>query len=245
VSVAFWVGALLPLAEALRGGDGRSELERFSKAIPLPLLVLVASGLVLAVIQVRQVEALWTTSYGVILCCKLLAICLLLGLAGVNRWLTPRAATGEARSMRLLGNSILVEFAIVIVILGLVASWRFTPPPRSLLAAASRAVHAHIHTDSVMADLQIESAEHGSRRMVVALFDAQSSPLPAKEVTLILSRPDFGIEPLRLPANHVDPAIWEIDGIRLPISGRWRVRIEILISDFDKIAVEDEVDLVN
>ena len=33
------------------------------------------------------------------------------------------------------------------------------------------------------------------------------------------------------------------DGVRLPLSGRWRVQIDILVSDFEKISIEDDVDL--
>jgi copper transport protein len=243
VSVAFWLGALLPLAAVLRAGSGRSELLRFSKAIPWPLLVLIVAGLLLAIVQVRRFEALWTTRYGVILSCKLVAVGLLLGLAAVNRWLTRRVVTGDARSTRRLGRSILAEVAIMALILGLVASWRFTPPPRALIVAAGQPIHAHIHADRAMVDLQFEPPRAHGRRIILNLLDGEFRPMTAKEVMLVLSQPDAGIEPLRLVATHVEATIWHIDGVRLPPSGRWRVRVEILISDFEKIAIEDEVDL--
>ena len=243
MSVAFWVGALLPLAGALCGGDGRSELVRFSKAIPLPLLALVVSGLLLAIIQVQRPDALWTTSYGLILTGKLIAVCALLALAAMNRCLTPRVAAGDTGSARRLVRSILVELAIIAVILGLVASWRFTPPPRSLLAAAAQPVHAHIHAEKAMADLQIKPTSADGRQITVSLLDGEFGPLPAKEVMLVLSKPEAGIEPLRLPATHVEATIWRIDGVRLPISGRWHARVEILVSDFEKITIEDEIEL--
>jgi copper transport protein len=94
-----------------------------------------------------------------------------------------------------------------------------------------------------MADLQIEPARAEGRRITVNLLDGQFRPLAAKEVTLVLSKPDTGIEPLRLAAQHVKDTIWRIDAIRLPMSGRWRARLEILVSDFEKITVEDEIDL--
>jgi copper transport protein len=242
VSVTFWVGALLPLSAALRANERLSELARFSKIIPWPLLVLIVSGFALAIVQLRQIDALWTTTYGVVLSCKLVAVCLLLGLAALNRSLTPRVLTREPLSTRMLRRSILAEAAIAVLILGLVASWRFTPPPRSLLAVA-QPVHAHIHADRAMADLQIELSRDDGLRIRLSLLDGQFRPLTAKEVTLILSKPDLGIEPLRLVATHVEATIWQIDGVRLPVSGRWRVRVEALISDFEKVALEDEIDL--
>ena len=137
-------------------GDGRAELVRFSKAIPLPLVVLVATGILLAVVQLQRVDALWTTRYGSTLFCKLVAVCVMLVFAAANRWLTPRVAAGDASAARRMFRSIQFELVIVVVILGLVASWRFTPPPRSLFAAEAQPVHVHIHTDKAMADLQIE-----------------------------------------------------------------------------------------
>jgi hypothetical protein len=123
------------------------------------------------------------------------------------------------------------------------SSWRFTPPPRSLLAAAAQPVHAHIHAEKAMADLQIKPTSADGRQITVSLLDGEFGPLPAKEVMLVLSKPEAGIEPLRLPATHVEATIWRIDGVRLPISGRWHARVEILVSDFEKITIEDEIEL--
>jgi copper transport protein len=242
ISVAIWVGALLPLAAALHAGGGGPELARFSKAIPLPLAALIASGLLLAVIQVRQVDALWTTSYGLILSGKLVAVGALLALAATNRWLTPRATAGDASVAGRLARSIRAEVVVVVVILGLVASWRFTPPPRSLLAAAAQPVHVHIHADKAMADLQIAALGADGRQITISLLDGEFRSLAAKEVLLVLSKPEAGIEPLRLAAMPVD-ATWRIDGVRLPSAGRWHARVEILVNDFEKIAVEDDIDL--
>jgi copper transport protein len=243
ISVAFWVGTLPPLAAALRGRAGRPQLARFSRAIPLPLAALVMSGLLLAIVQVRQLDALWNTSYGLVLSGKLVAVAALLALAAMNRRLTPHVTAGDAGSTRRLVRSIQVELAIMAVILGLVAIWRFTPPPRSLLATAAAALHIHIHTDKAMADLQISPAGTEGRQIMISLLNVEFGPLPAKEVVLVLAKPDAGIEPLRLDASRVDEAIWRLDGVRLPIAGRWHARVEILVSDFEKTTVEDDIDL--
>jgi copper transport protein len=244
IAVAFWIGALLPLASAMRAAERRSEeLHRFSRAIPLALAALVVSGGVLAVIQIRQFDALWTTDYGLVLCAKLVAVLLLIGLAAVNRYaLTPRVAAGDPIAARWLVRSIATELAIVVVVLGLVASWRFTPPPRSLIAAAEATVHAHIHSEKAMADLTIELAGASGRRIAVNILDGQFGPLPAKEVTLFFAKPDAGIEPLRMPATQVEGAAWLVDRLQLPLPGTWQVRVEILVSDFEKITLEDTVE---
>ena len=35
--------------------------------------------------------------------------------------------------------------------------------------------------------------------------------------------------------------MWSIDDLRIPLAGRWRLRVDILISDFDKEVLEDNV----
>jgi copper transport protein len=245
VAVAFWVGAFLPHAAAMRAPKRRQvELMRFSRAIPIALVVLVASGTVLAVVQLRRFDALWTTDYGLVLSGKLAAVLVLLALAAVNRYvLTSNVMKGDVISAGRLVRSLKAELLIALVAVGLVATWRFTPPPRALIAAAEAPVRAHIHTDKAMADVEIEPAHANTRRITVTVLDGQFGPLPAKEVTLFLGNTAAGIEPLRLPTTHLEGATWRVENVSIPTIGRWQVRVEILINDFEKIAIEDQIDL--
>jgi copper transport protein len=246
ITVAFWIGALSPLAAAMSDPNRRhEELLRFSRAIPIPLTVLIASGIVLAVVELQQIDALWTTAYGLILSGKLAAVLALLALAAVNRYaLTPRANAGDPEAVRRLAESSLAEMMLALIIFGFVANWRFTIPPHALWAAAQAAgPHAHIHTEKAMADLYIEPGGAGGRSIRVAVLDGQFAPLSAKEVTLFLTSVAAGIEPLRLPATHVERSIWRTDQVLLPAVGHWQVRVEILINDFEKVSIEDEIDL--
>ena len=245
MAVAFWVGALLPLASAMRAAEPRSaELLRFSRAIPVALVALVASGGALAVVQLRQFDALWTTDYGRVLCAKLVAVLVLVGLAAVNRYaLTPRVVAGDRLAARRLVRSIAMELVVILGVLGLVATWRFTPPPRSLIAAAETTVYLHIHGEKAMVDLAIEPAGAAGRRIGVSILDGGFAPLPAKEVTLFFAKPEAGIEPLRMPATRIEDVSWRVDAVQLPLAGVWQVRVEILVSDFEKITLEDTVEL--
>ena len=207
-------------------------------------MALVASGTVLAVIQLRRFDALWTTDYGLVLSAKLTAVLVLLALAAVNRYaLTPRIADVDGAAARHLAGSTAAELLIALLALGLVAFWRFTPPPRALLANAVAPVHAHIHADKAMADIKIERAQAGSRQLTVTVLDGQFGPLVAKEVTLLLVKPSAGIEPLRMSAAHVEGTTWRVDNVSIPLSGRWTVGVEVLVSDFEKVTIEDDVDL--
>jgi copper transport protein len=246
IVVAFWIGALVPLAAVMRSPERRAvELARFSRAIPTAIILLIASGISLAIVQLRQVDALWTTAYGLVLCGKLIAVLALVALAALNRFaLTLRVVAGDSFAARRITRSIAAELLIALLALGFVAAWRFTPPPRALFAAAEAPVHVHIHSDRAMADLTIEPAAGSGRQITVSVLDGQFGPLLAKEVTLVLAKPEAGIEPLRLPATHVESTIWRIDRVYLPMLGGWRVRVEILVNDFEKIPLEDRIDLL-
>jgi copper transport protein len=245
IAVAFWIGALLPLAAAIRAPKRRQvELTRFSRAIPIALVVLVASGAVLVVVQLRRFDALWTTDYGLVLSGKLAAVLVLFAFAAVNRYaLTSNVMEGDDIAAGHLARSIKTELLIALLVLGLVATWRFTPPPRALIAAAETPVHAHIHSDKAMADVEIEPAHDNTRRITVTVLDGQFGPLAAKEVTLFLANPAAGIEPLRLPATHVEGATWRVENASIPTVGRWQMRVEILINDFEKVTIEDQIEL--
>ena len=88
----------------------------------------------------------------------------------------------------------------------------------------------------------IESAGVAGRRIAVTVLDGQFAPLPAKEVNLLLAKSEAGIEPLRMPATQVEGASWRIDHVQLPALGNWNVRVEILVSDFEKITLEDKIE---
>lgn len=83
-------------------------------------------------------------------------------LAGVNRWfLTSPAACGDSPAIRLLVHSIAGATIFVLLILGAVAAWRFTPPPRAIAAAAAAPVAIHVHTAKAMADFTITPGRAG------------------------------------------------------------------------------------
>lgn len=247
ITVAFWVGAFVPLATALASTERRAfELARFSQAIPFALVLLIATGVALSIVQLVALDAFWTTSYGLILSTKLAAVVLLLVLGAWNRYaLTVPAIAGDDAAAARLRASIKAELVIVVLILGLVAAWRFTPPPRTLRVVAASAVQVHIHTDKAMADLRFEPVHTGTRSVAIALWDGNFAPLPAKEVTLQLASPDASIEPVRLPAVWIGETSWRIDGVAVPLSGRWRVTVEILIDDFTKTALTEDVEFAH
>jgi copper transport protein len=246
VGIAFWAGALVPLGLALKrqAAGAVAFLHRFSSAILPAVAMLALAGIVLAVIQVQTPAALVGTAYGRLLLVKLALLVFLFTLAAVNRWrLTALAEAGATEVQRRLTRSIGVEVLIVLAIFGIAAGWRFTPPPRALAIAAAQPVSAHIHALQAMADLSITPGHAGPVVASMVIMTGDFGPLDAKEVTLVLSKPDSGIEPMKRPATKPGDGTWRVDNLVIPVPGRWTVRIDILVSDFEIVKIEAPVDI--
>ncbi len=241
VCIAFWVGSLLPLGAIVHaGGRGDIELARFSRLIPVPLAVLVATGGYLAWLQLDRPDALWTTRYGMVLAGKLVAVLGLLGLAAANRFvLVPHLKARLPGAARPLVASIAAESVLALAILGMVALWRFTPPPRALIGAEQTSIH--FHGGKAMAQIEVEPVRARGADMSIDVLDPMFHPMAVAGVTIFLSNPKAGIEPLRRDAERAGDAGWRIDDLRIPIGGRWTLRVDVLINDFEKETLEDDV----
>ncbi|BCH14619.1 copper resistance CopC/CopD family protein [Mesorhizobium sp. L-2-11] len=244
--IAFWAGALAPLGLAMRRKPAEAApfLRRFSQAILPVVAVLAAAGFVLAVIQVQSPAALLETAYGRLLLIKLALLLFLFTLAAINRWkLTGPAEAGETEVQKKLVRSIGIEMLIVLAIFGVAAGWRFTPPPRALAIAAAQPASVHIHTAKAMADLSITPGHVGPVAASIVIMTGDFGPLDAEQVTLVLSKPDAGIEPIKRAATKPGDGSWRVDELVVPVPGRWTARLDILVSDFEMVKIEAPIDI--
>ncbi|MBV9457947.1 MAG: copper resistance protein CopC [Bradyrhizobium sp.] len=241
--VAFWLGALMPLVAVLgRKQPALPLVNRFSRAAVPVVAVLALTGLLLATIQLESVSALVTTRYGLILSTKLALVAGLLGLAVLNRFrLTPALAKNEGATNPPLLRSILLECALAAGILCVVAGWRFTPPPRSLIPDAPLAVH--IHTDKAMFQVLVSPGRVGMDDFVLQLMNGDGTLLRAKGATLTLSLPERGIEEIERQGTLEPDGFWHVSKVPLAIPGRWHMRIDALVTDFEQITLEDDLDV--
>ena len=245
IAVAYWVGAFAPLiAMAVRPKPVLlPALNRFSQIAVAVVGLLVLTGFTLAVIQLESFRALIETKYGLILSTKLVLVIGLLALAALNRFRLTPALAANLTTTRPLVRSIALEGTIAVAILAAVAGWRFTPPPRSLAAVAETPLAVHIHTEEAMFQVLVSPGRVGTDSFVLQLMQGDASPLVAKEATLILSMPERGIEPLERAATLGDDGYWHVRNVPIPYPGHWHMRIEALVTDFKKVALEDELDV--
>ncbi|CDN55828.1 Putative copper export protein [Neorhizobium galegae bv. officinalis bv. officinalis str. HAMBI 1141] len=244
-AIAVWAGALLPLLAEF-GKDKEAAgaaLHRFSVFIPWAVLVLAVAGCVLAVVQVRTLAGLVTTAYGIVFLVKLGLLALLFALAAINRWkLTSGSKKGEPAAIRQLVRSIAAETVILLLIFAVAATWRFTPPPRTLIAEVQRTAVVHLETSKAVADVRITPDRVGEVAISAVIAKTDRSLLDPQEVTVVLSNPGAGIEPIRRKAEKGKDG-WTVPDIVLPVPGRWRLRLDVIISDFEIARMEGEIEI--
>jgi copper transport protein len=258
-AAAFWVGALLPLHRALRhlGEEAAPILQRFSGIAIGAVAVLVAAGLVLAVLQVGSIGGLVGTTYGLILLAKLALVAGLVALAAINKLrLTPALARGKPGAATALRRTIAAEIGLALAIIVATAALGTTPPPRAQAGGTERhAGHmagAHGHAAGLAVtmvssgrstEVALESARSGSKSVQIELLDSAGAPIEASEVTLVAANPSAAVEPLRRAATATGPGTWRIEDLLLLPAGRWSIRVEALVSDFEKATFETVITL--
>jgi copper transport protein len=101
----------------------------------------------------------------------------------------------------------------------------------------------HVHGERAMAQIEIARGGAAGAEATVQVLDGAFQPLAVKEVTLVLANPAVGVEPLRRIATPAGANQWRVDNLVIPLAGRWTLRVELLIDDFNKLTIEDTVAL--
>lgn len=244
VGILVWIGALLPLSLSFKRHEPGATLAlcRFSRFIPAWVVLLVIAGSILAVVQLERPSALWDTAYGRIFLAKLALLSGLFFLAAFNRWqLTRQVKVGGLSATRRLVRSVLVEVTFALMIFGAAAAWRFTPPPRALAVQTAAPATAHMHGEKAVVNLAVRSGQAGLSDIVANILNGESAPLEVKEVVIVFSNPNVGIEPFKRRLERSSAGDWHIKGVMIPLQGLWRVRIDLLINDFDVIKLDGEI----
>ena len=146
LGVAVWLGGLIGLVLlAFPATRGTSETDRvgllapvvsrFSDFALVAVAVIVGSGVLRGYLEIRSIDELTGSSYGLTLLVKLAAFLPLVALGAINnRWTKPRierAAAAGAPSPQLstLRRLVTVEIALGVLILGITAALVALPPP--------------------------------------------------------------------------------------------------------------------
>ena len=247
-AITFWIGSLLPLRAFVLAGkhDTKAALSWFSKRAPFALVLIIASGVLLVVLQFDgQVSAPWRTNYGRVFALKCLVLIVLFALAGLNRfWLVPRLIRGEKSSARWLSGSIAGEVTAAVVIFAVVGLWRFTPPPRALAAQERTTFFTHVHGRNAMANVTIDPGRVGRVHTAIVLQNPRDEkPLAVEAVTIVLARTEGAREVITRHATKSDDGSWQVDNLPIPAPGIWQMSLQISINDFQQDVLNASIDI--
>ena len=121
---------------------------------------------------------------------------------------------------------------LALLVFGLVAGWRFTPPPRALAHQVAAPVWLHLHSAELMADLRLTPGNEGPVAVTIALADGNFGPVQPLAVTLTISSAELGIGQLSRQALPDPDGTWRIDELMLPFAGTWEVVLDARLSRF-------------
>jgi copper transport protein len=242
LAVAFWTGSFIPLIRATRETDveaARELMLAFSAAAIVLVPALVAAGAAIAWFLIGGLPALVTTPYGLALSAKITLVAGMLALAAANKWrLLPALLTGRAAMAR-LRRSISLEAALALAVIVATTALTSVPPPTGghgpLDGLSSETVSAKAGFYDLL--LTVAPARPGTNTLDLVVTSG-GDPKDVKEVTLRLGRPDLGIQEITRLMQHVGLGRYRLDGPELVVAGAWRVRIDLLVSDFEKQSAE-------
>jgi copper resistance protein D len=136
LAVAFWLGALGPLAILARRGEPLklgAVAARFGRIALAVVGVLLAAGAAVLWILLDRGSELWTSGYGCLACAKIALVACLLALAACNKLgLVPRIVAGDALAVHSLRRSIRAEMVVAGLILLITAALTTVVGPPSM-----------------------------------------------------------------------------------------------------------------
>ena len=94
-----------------------------------------------------------------------------------------------------------------------------------------------------MADVTFEPARAGMVQASIVIMRGDFGGLDAKEVRLTLDNKTADIEAISRPATKGSDNVWRISQLPIPAGGRWNMQVDILITDFEKLTLTEQVEI--
>ncbi|WP_246007971.1 copper resistance CopC/CopD family protein [Gordonia oryzae] len=206
-------------------------LHRWSRWAFAMVVVLVLSGEFQAWRQIWPVQALWDTTYGVVVLVKSALVLAMLGLAAYAR-----RRLGLSRVRR----SVPLEMACGIAVL-VVTSVLVTEPPARTTYGPPVQVAAPL--DDGSAQVSVSTTRRGPTVVDVALDGGRGGPIAARSLRATLSSESAGIPSLVLKfvpdqsdttvTGSLRAARWRSVAASVPVAGAWTLTLTVQFSDSD------------
>jgi len=247
LAMSAWLGGIAVLVLALRGATSRLEpgdrgrlltavVSRFSTLAGVAIAVLLATGIVQGIVEVRTFPHLLDTAFGRAVLIKIAVALAIVALGYVNRQrLLPalRRSGTPGRTGVLLRRTLTTELVLGAVALGATGALSTYAPS----IAVSSGPYA---TSAVMGPLRLEvtvdPAKVGPNQLHLYIFDRKTgAPFDeTKEMRVTAALPEKGIAPISMVPHVAGPGHFVVDGASLTVKGKWEMTVTDRVSDFDE-----------
>ena len=251
LAISAWLGGIVVMVAVLRTATAQLEaaertrllaasVGRFSTLAGVAVAVILATGVVQALIATDAFSELVETAYGRAVLIKVALFLAIVGLGWLNRSrhlpALQRAADGGATpgaAGAALRRTLLAELAAGVLVLAATGALAGYAPAKSVAAGA-------FSTDKVLGPARLEAtvdpARVGPNQVHLYLFDRRTgSPFTrTKELTVQASLPARRIAPIDLRADRAGPGHYVVTGGSFGVKGDWRVVVVARVSDFDE-----------
>jgi len=251
LSGSVWVGGIacllfaLPVATTQLEAEERSRLllavlVRFSPLALGAVVVIAATGVIQAYIDVRSIDALLHTTYGNLIIVKVALLLVLIVFGWLNRERVIPALerlVGGGRAPGASGvlarRTMRAELALMLCVFGVTAALISYAPP---IDAASGPFSTNTTIGSAELEMTVEPASVGLNTIHLYLINAADGTqfTATKELTATATLPAKGIGPLPLKANLAGPGHYALDSVELSPGGTWEIAITDRVSEFEE-----------
>ncbi|MFE5705966.1 CopD family protein [Rhodococcus koreensis] len=243
-AAALWLGGVCILALVV---DGAAHLERWHRVAAGHVVLVSATGLTLAILQVRPIEALFRTSYGLVLTVKVV----LVGLVVVAGYLTYRRyrhgttdPAGDRGENPRRSRTVIVEAALAVAVLAATSLLSSLTPAKD---SYTTSVHTELNFGaSEILDVEIDSVRRGPQTLTVRFRTpdagfAAGAALPDVDVELSSAVANVARMPVELTRTGPDGdgLTWISDGVIVPTAGEWKVTVRFEGTHGPKLASFD------
>jgi copper transport protein len=251
VSMSAWLGGIAMLVLALRSATARLEpgdrtrllaavVARFSALAGVAIALLLATGVIQGVVEVRTVAHLFDTAFGRAVLAKAVLFAGIVALGWFNRRrLLPalgraaRAGAGSGRAGVLLRRTLRVELVLGIAALAVTGALAGYAPS---IAENTGPYSTTADVGPARLEMTVDPARVGPNEIHLYLFDRGSGrPFRgAKEVTVHAELPEKGIAAIHLDPTRAGPGHYVVSGAALSVAGDWMLEVAVRVSDFDE-----------
>ena len=91
--------------------------------------------------------------------------------------------------------------------------------------------------------LTVADRRVGTTVMTLEFSGADGAPFVPRAVSVELALPAAGIAPILRNATAIAPGRHQVEAAIFPLPGRWQLRIDALVSDFEKAVFETTIEI--